>query len=128
MASAKPAAPVNEARSSQSVQVASAKNRNLAMQLSERPSVQAALKLKAAKKKLTLNQRLGGQRFDSARISKATLVQKQGPPQRPKPVLAQQRLENQKVARIGNKVAIQRVGPKGGIGLKNRIKCETYLI
>jgi len=94
------------------------------MQMAERPSVQAALKLKAANKKLSLNQRLGGARFDSARIGKTAPVQRQGPPQRPKPALVQQRFENQRPNRIGNKVAIQRIGPKGGIGLKNRIKCK----
>jgi len=122
LSKAKLAASSHEPRSSQGVHVASSKNRALALQMAERPTVQAALKLKAANKKLSLNQRLGGARFDSARIGKATPVQRQGPPQRPNPAIVQKHLENQRPNRMANKMAIQRVGPKGGIGLKNRIK------
>lgn len=107
------------------VRVASTKNRNLALQMAARPSVKNALNPKISAKKPSLNQRLGriNQGLDSSRLKGVNKAppKTQGPPQRQKPVLAQQRLGNQQ---RGNKkqVAISRVGPRGGIGLKNRIK------
>lgn len=107
------------------VRVASIKNRNLALQMATRPSVKAALNPKASVKKPSLNQRLGriNQGLDSSRLRgiKKGPPKTQGPPQRQKPILSKQRLGNQQKP-TRKQVAISRVGPRGGIGLKNRIK------
>lgn len=107
---------------------ASAKNRNLAMSMANKPSVQAALSGRAPAarpvKRPSLNQRLGtGNRIDSSRlgIGRKGAPKQQGPPQRKLPL--QQRLSAKQGAGVSKgKVAISRVGPRGGIGLKNRVK------
>jgi len=105
------------------VHVASAKNRSLALKMAARPSVQAALNPRAPKK-ASLNQRLGtGNRINSSRIGigRKGVPTRQGPPQRARPQ-GKQANRVQGGNHFGNKVAINRVGPRGGIGLKNRIK------
>jgi hypothetical protein len=117
--------PTVEARTSKpAVHVASAKNRNLALQMAARPSVKSALNPRQAPNKRSLNQRLGnGNRIDSARIDigRKGIPTRQGPLKAKAPIGKQpNRIQNGN--RFGNKVAISRVGPKGGMGLKNRIK------
>lgn len=102
------------------IHAASAKNRNLALKMAERPSVKAALNPKT-RVKASLNQRLGvGNRVNSSRINSAKKPahMRLGPSPRKVPV--QSRLSNLKQAPAKSKVA--RVGPKGGMGLKNRVK------
>lgn len=126
MAKAKPVSSEPRPGSAQSraFREASLKNRKLALQMGERPSVQAALKLKNAIKKPSLNQRLGNARIDSSRLgNRRGPPTIQGPPQRQKPSFAQQRVGNNIANERVNNKAISRV-PRGGIGLKNRIKCK----
>ncbi len=77
--------------------------------------------------KVSLNQRLGtGNRIASSRPGSAVkkpLQARLGPPARNVPVQA--RLSNVKTT-IPAKGKVARVGPKGGIGLKNRIKCKFF--
>lgn len=107
------------------VRAASEKNRKLAEQMAARPSVKAALNPRKPPppKRVSLNQRLGtGNRISSARPgvpNKRPLQTRLGPPARKVPVQA--RLSVVKPA-MPAKGKVARVGPKGGIGLKNRVK------
>lgn len=93
--------------------------------MSQRPSVKAALNPRKPPppKRVSLNQRLGtGNRISSARPgvpNKRPLQTRLGPPARKVPVQA--RLSVVKTA-MPAKGKVARVGPKGGIGLKNRAK------
>lgn len=119
MSKAKPAAVQPASRS-----LASQKSRKLALQMAERPSVKAALGSKTIKKP-SLNQRLG-KGIDSSRIGlrKRFTQARKGPAMPQRPVSAQRGGFKPKGQPFKNQVAISRVGPRGGIGLKNRIKCK----
>jgi len=119
MSKSKPAAaPAQQASRGQ----ATAKSRKLALQMADRPSVKAALGGKGVKRP-GLNQRLG-KGIDSSRIglAKRLTLARKGPAMQQRPVSAQRGGFKPKGQPSNKPVAISRVGPRGGIGLKNRIK------
>lgn len=116
---------MNKAKASnvqQNQGLASARSRKLALQMAERPSVKAALGNKGVKKP-SLNQRLG-KGIDSSRIglAKRLTQTRKGPALKQRPVLTQRGGFKPKNQQAKNSAIISRVGPRGGIGLKNRIK------